>query len=684
MEDNPSSPAFFPLASLIWAQGDAPRAEKLLRAGVALHPAYAAPRVLLGEVLLAMDQPQEAAKELAAGVGRCPWNLQGQRLLADCLKRAGDEAGAKKALRCAAMFNPSDPQSRALLEEAPLPAAAPAARREAPVSPGGEGAPAPVPTPSLARLYMSQGHHGQAAEVFRQLLQREPGNTEWRLQLQELEARLGRKPAPPRAPAKDDFAEGLGEAFGEEAAVPAKAGAPLAGGADLDALLGEAEAAEGALRDDLASLVDAETTGAPAAPAKGAASVEDMELESLLGLEEEAPAAAARAPSPAAGEETLAGQAPAGGEDLDALFAEAEGGGDEAATPWAAAVPGEAPGAGLGSDLDAFFAEEEGEVPTAAAKEPAPAAPSDEELALDTLFEGQEENAAGAAAPPSAAAPGEALEDGLESLLAEDEEREAAVAASQPRIPLEPSSDEALDLDALFAEEGGEASSAPLRAEAPAAGAGEEEIDLGALLEAQEEGAVPGAPPAAEPAEAGQAGEGPEALLEADLEELFAEEAEAPPPAAAGAVAEDGAGDWELEIEGEDLGVLPQGMDAGGADEAEGLALAPALQAWSSSGAEVDPFLRNLIGLYLEEGNPAQALDLCRKAAAINPAPAWLAERIEEIESRLAGAGARLREFSKGDKEGGARPLSPAEVVERLEGWLQTLQRRKVKASAGP
>ena len=247
MERSPSSPAFFPLASLLWQQGDGPRAEKLLRSGLGVHPGYAAPRVLLGEVLLAMDRPKEAAEELAAAVGKSPWNLQGQRLLAECRKRAGDEAGARRALRVAAMFDPSDPELRALLEEAPRPAAPAPARRGARASADAE-APAPIPTPSLAQLYTSQGHHAQAAGVYRQLLQREPSNAEWRKQLGLLDARLagGKEAAPPApAPAGGDFEVDFeGELAGPADGEGAKAGIAAPGDSDLDALLNEADRAE--------------------------------------------------------------------------------------------------------------------------------------------------------------------------------------------------------------------------------------------------------------------------------------------------------------------------------------------------------------------------------------------------------------------------------------------------------
>ena len=669
MEKSPSSPAFFPLASLLWQQGDGPRAEKLLRSGLGVHPAYAAPRVLLGEVLLAMDRPEEAAEELAAAVGKSPWNLQGQRLLAECRKRAGDEAGARRALRLAAMFDPSNPESRALLEEAPRPAAPAARRKGAPASTEAE-APAPIPTPSLAQLYTSQGHHAQAAEVYRQLLEKEPGNAEWRKQLGLLEARLagGKKAAPP-APAPAPAGGGFDMDFEEELAGPAegvKAGIASPGDSDLDALLNEADRAGSSLpaleeEDEALALPEsAEKAGAPGGMAGGAAPEDD--LESFLAEEDES-AGAAPAPRAAAAPDVVLD------EDLESLFAEEEGEAESLtpqAAPRAAPAAGSAPDVVLDEDLENLFADEEGEAESLPLHAAPPAAGGAEaaagEIGLEAMFAEEGEGAPAAAAPAvSAASGGDAapdavLDEDLEGLFAEEgaegELVPAPAAAAPAGVPADELSDE-LDLDALFEEEGG----APAAASAPGADPGvipDDELE-GLLAEAD----AAAAPPAVEPVGTGG---------ELDL-------------------------DMEVELEEGDLGLVSEELEPGGADETEelvssagGEAARPASppgpeRAPRAEEVEVAPVLRSLIGLYVEEGNLAQALDLCRKASAVGAPSGWLTSRMQEIEGQLA-AGARLQESGKGDKEGEVRSLSPAEVVERLEGWLQTLQRRKAGASA--
>ncbi|MBI3128825.1 MAG: tetratricopeptide repeat protein [Candidatus Tectomicrobia bacterium] len=668
MEKVPSSPAFFPLASLLWQQGDAPRAEKFLRAGLEAHPAYSAARVLLGEILLAMDRPEEAAEELAAAVQVSPWNLQGQRLLADCLHRAGDEAGERKALRIAAMFDSSDAGARALLEEAPRPA--PEAKRARPEA--GEEAPAPVATPSLAELYTSQGHHAQAAEVYRQLLRKEPGNAEWKKKLGLLEERLAPGASPPGPPASAvpdldfDLEEEIapGARSGEE-----KSPAPApALDDDLDALLGEADRAQAALPaldqedGDLALEIAEEPKAggaAPGAPA-GEAALED-DLEAFLEMEDE-PAGAAPAPPAASGPK---GAAPGGElDDLEGLFAGAEEEPDAAPSPKPpqAALP--TAGAEDDLDLDALFAAEEEGAPAAAPPVSGPPAP-------------------GRMAPVPEAVSGEELE----SLFLEDEEGESVPAPPQAQAaPPAAAPTEELDFDLLEEEEAGAKPSAPAEAALPA---GEpDELDLGALFEEEEDEDAP-----AQAASASLGAADGEAIPDEELAGLFAPEEDEAAPAAPRArpEGEDAAVldlDLEAELLEEDLSLQ---AEPGGAEEAgdilPGEEAAPAEapresrvpEAAPANGAEMDPFLRNLIGLYVEEGNLPQALDLCRKALALGPPPAWLAGRMQEIEGRLAEG---LREGPKGDKEGGVRSLSPAEVVERLEDWLRALQRRKARMPA--
>ena len=117
LDDDSTSAVFFPLANLIWEQGEADRAISLLTDGLENHPSYLAPRVLLGEIYLAKDQIENAAGELEKVVEKTPWNLTAQKLLMDCCRREGDEQGARRALVAVGMFDPTDEAARKVIDE---------------------------------------------------------------------------------------------------------------------------------------------------------------------------------------------------------------------------------------------------------------------------------------------------------------------------------------------------------------------------------------------------------------------------------------------------------------------------------------------------------------------------------------------------------------------------------------
>ncbi len=190
VEDDPTSAAFFPLANLIWKQGEADRAISLLTDGLENHPSYLAPRVLLGEIYLAKDQIENAAGELEKVVEKTPWNLTAQKLLMDCCRREGDEQGARRALVAVGMFDPTDEAARKVIDEG-VPALSPeteiAEGDEAPLEESADA----VPTPFLADLYVSQGHLDKALEVYRQLSKEEPDNEEYLEKISGLEQKIG-------------------------------------------------------------------------------------------------------------------------------------------------------------------------------------------------------------------------------------------------------------------------------------------------------------------------------------------------------------------------------------------------------------------------------------------------------------------------------------------------------------
>ena len=97
----------------------------------------------------------------------------------------------------------------------------------------------------------------------------------------------------------------------------------------------------------------------------------------------------------------------------------------------------------------------------------------------------------------------------------------------------------------------------------------------------------------------------------------------------------------------------------------------------------VDSILYKMIELYAQEENNTHALDMCRKAQALGLSSPWILEKISVLERNVEeSAASLLRNDAEEDKDRTTLvfPLADQRVVETLEGWLETLQRRKANA----
>ncbi|MCY3825058.1 MAG: tetratricopeptide repeat protein [Nitrospinae bacterium] len=92
----------------------------------------------------------------------------------------------------------------------------------------------------------------------------------------------------------------------------------------------------------------------------------------------------------------------------------------------------------------------------------------------------------------------------------------------------------------------------------------------------------------------------------------------------------------------------------------------------------VDSILYKMIELYAQEENNAHALDMCRKAQALGLSTPWILEKISVLEQKVEDSAASLLRYEE-DKDRSTPTLLRADqiVVETMEGWLETLQRRK-------
>jgi len=161
---DPRALVFAELADALIAAGQPEEAVQVCRRGLGFHPGDIAGRASLVEALLALNQPQAAARALAEAQRQMAQASQGQPRLAEL------EARLK------VISSPDRVEEAAAAEPEPAEAAGDQA-------PGLE-----LATPTLADLYLRQGHAEEAIQVYRRMLARDPTNRAIRAKLKALGA----------------------------------------------------------------------------------------------------------------------------------------------------------------------------------------------------------------------------------------------------------------------------------------------------------------------------------------------------------------------------------------------------------------------------------------------------------------------------------------------------------------
>ena len=217
LQQYPASAAFFPLASLLWEKGDVEQAENLLRGGLATYPNYAAAGVLLGGILLSKGEHEQAARFIAKALEIAPWNISGQRLLAKCWRKKGDEEAAQVALRAAEVFEADEVSPQSAITDSDVDSSSPVVPEEELDA---------VATPALAELYMAQGHLDRARDVYERLLESDPAKVEWNEKLAAIREQISQEDAAAASTGYPEMGENLdliagevkGEAKGDDVA----------------------------------------------------------------------------------------------------------------------------------------------------------------------------------------------------------------------------------------------------------------------------------------------------------------------------------------------------------------------------------------------------------------------------------------------------------------------------------
>ncbi len=229
-EANPTPTLTLELAAEHLRNDEAAKALEVLASGLEAHPDHVATRVAKGRCHLELGQAGEARGELTTVVVDDPAHVEANQLLARALARLGESDRARDRLDLIELLGgeapvlespagaaevddeaaegagidaevepaqaseavPSDPDPFVLLDwiefdESRYAAAlfggdvfARSGGAQATTDQTATGAPAesPAPTLTLAELYRRQGHYEEAAGIFRQILERQPGNVE--------------------------------------------------------------------------------------------------------------------------------------------------------------------------------------------------------------------------------------------------------------------------------------------------------------------------------------------------------------------------------------------------------------------------------------------------------------------------------------------------------------------------
>ena len=215
----PTSRLFLELAREYYDSGQLAAAADVCAQGLKSHPAYLSARVLLGRICFDMGETGKSAEAMEIVLAQAPDNLVARRVLAEISMEEGDTELALDRYRALLAFYPGDAEARRKIElleakraspppqtapatMAPAPAAAvlatatvPAAETVQTVSSGTLLDSGVLATPTLAEIYLQQGLHDKAAQVYREILRGDPGNADAIARLVEIE-RLSEAPDP--------------------------------------------------------------------------------------------------------------------------------------------------------------------------------------------------------------------------------------------------------------------------------------------------------------------------------------------------------------------------------------------------------------------------------------------------------------------------------------------------------
>ncbi|HEX5131614.1 MAG TPA: tetratricopeptide repeat protein [Candidatus Krumholzibacteria bacterium] len=210
----PQSTVFAPLADACRKGGMLEEAIEICEKGIAAHPRYPSGYVVYGKCLYDAEQPESAEAAFRKVLEVDANNLVALKFIGIILSERGDMGAARACFEHILALDPDDRDIRRRLDEVGDIAHVAADEPAAAVDPRGqwdgsedaddvdgefEGAPIrlgdaaatsdEIATITLADIYASQGYTGKALRIYREVLRRQPGDTDLTRKVAALESR---------------------------------------------------------------------------------------------------------------------------------------------------------------------------------------------------------------------------------------------------------------------------------------------------------------------------------------------------------------------------------------------------------------------------------------------------------------------------------------------------------------
>jgi tetratricopeptide (TPR) repeat protein len=230
LRNDPGSRVFLPLADLYRRAGELEHARELLERGLARHPAFVAAQTALGLVHAELGDGAAAREVLDRVLMRDADNVLARRILLQEAIERGDWLRAREIGERLLRLAPDDSTVQDRVQEArrqlesgpeagpvePEPIVAPSDDEDPPASEDYRA----FETPTLAELYLRQGHHDKARAIVKRILSAEPDRQDAQKLLERIETPDNWPPTSSAAPDSADdrkVARGAAASLDEDA-----------------------------------------------------------------------------------------------------------------------------------------------------------------------------------------------------------------------------------------------------------------------------------------------------------------------------------------------------------------------------------------------------------------------------------------------------------------------------------